>query len=193
MGRRVRLGVPPQFRLHGRVAFRRKGFSGLRWVGYPGDGCPQRTLSLVTPTTCSASMEWDVKSLLNDKASNESDITFASPVKFTAEKQAIRLCRVFPGDIPVVRTCAKLPVSLAGIGVHNFRRSVSGRISAWKGTARRASPRFICGRIMPMDRWLSSGADVHVRRAGMRHSLHDGDSPTGERLLHRDGDMSLKR
>ena len=31
------------FTPHGRPAFRRKGFSGLRRVGHPGDSRPQRT------------------------------------------------------------------------------------------------------------------------------------------------------
>lgn len=34
--------------------------------------------------------QWDVKSLLNTKDANDITITFASPVKYTAEKQAIR-------------------------------------------------------------------------------------------------------
>ncbi|MBK9208292.1 MAG: hypothetical protein IPL71_08310 [Anaerolineales bacterium] len=96
--------------------------------------------------------QWDVKALLNAKGANELTISFSSPVKYTAEKQAIRPMPGVSRPSLAGRICARLPVSLAGTGAHNFRQLEFGRIFAWKDTARHALQMFICGRIMWMDR-----------------------------------------
>ena len=42
------------------------------------------------------------------------------------------ICQVSRRPFPAVHIYAKLPANSAGIGVHSYLRSASGRISAWK-------------------------------------------------------------
>ncbi len=58
----VRLGIPLSvLRCSPELLAEDTDLSGLRRVGYSGDGQSSTVMSLGTPTTCSAGIEWDVK------------------------------------------------------------------------------------------------------------------------------------
>ena len=115
--------------------------------------------------------QWEVKSLLNAKGANDLTITFSSPVKYAAEKQAIRPLPGVSQAIPGGPHLRKAPCQfgwdwgpqLPPIGIWKDIRL--------EGYSEARFLKFICVRIMPMDRWRSrSGlpSSAGVRRRSPR-------------------------
>ncbi len=115
--------------------------------------------------------EWEVKTFLTAKGANEliGQFLITGEIRCGGAGQASH-CRVSPRRSTADRTCAKLPVSSAGIGDRSSRPSESGRISAWKVTAGRAWRRFIFARIIPADR-SRSGPGLPSRTGQRRRWL----------------------